>query len=82
MVLMTKHNGIIIFYDFKYNIPRNKDVRGVTKKEIKHPLKNHKIDFYNVTLTPPIARRISPFYCIINSLSPFLRTHMISVIHV
>jgi len=78
---MTKPNGIVLWYDFKYNNPSNKSVKGITKKEIKMLFsKTQKIDFYNVTLAPPIGRRFQSIYQLLNVLFPFLRTHVVAVI--
>ncbi|MBA4853953.1 methyltransferase domain-containing protein [Emticicia sp. BO119] len=78
---MVKTTGIILWYDFKYNNPNNLDVKGIGKKEIKmlFPLAKD-IEFYNVTLAPPIGRRIGKLYNILNFFLPFLRTHLIAVI--
>lgn len=78
---MVKSTGIILWYDFKYNNPNNRDVKGIDKKEIKmlFPLAKD-IEFYNVTLAPPIGRRIGKLYNILNFFLPFLRTHLIAVI--
>lgn len=82
MFAMTKPGGIVLWYDFKYNNPSNKDVKGVGKSEIKNlfPIAK-KIDFFPVTLAPPIGRRTGRLYPIINFFFPFLRTHLIAVIH-
>lgn len=81
MLDLTNQNGIIIWYDFIYNNPKNKDVKGVTKKEIKQLFAAaSKIHFYSVTLAPPIGRRVGKLYAIINKLFPFLRSHVIAVI--
>ena len=82
MISMTKKNGIILFYDFKYNNPVNKDVKKISKKEIRFLFRDRKIDFLNVTLAPPISRRIGRLYWLVNFLFPFLRTHLISVIYI
>jgi 2-polyprenyl-3-methyl-5-hydroxy-6-metoxy-1,4-benzoquinol methylase len=81
MMKMVKKDGIILWYDFKYDNPFNKDVKGVSKKEIKELFKEaHYIDFHSVTLAPPIGRRIGRWYNLFNFLFPFLRTHLIGVI--
>ncbi len=79
---MLKPEGFILWYDFKYNNPTNHDVKGVGKKEI-HQLfhKAAKIEYFNVTLAPPIGRRIGKLYHLVNLLFPILRTHLIAVIH-
>lgn len=79
---MAKENGLILWYDFKYNNPSNKDVKGVNKREIKELFPDaKKIIFHNVTLAPPIGRRVGKFYNLVNLLFPFLRTHIIAEIY-
>lgn len=78
---MLKPGGIILWYDFRFNNPSNKDVKGVGKTEImKLFASSAEIIFFNVTLAPPIGRRIGKLYNIINSVFPFLRTHIIACI--
>jgi len=79
---MTKNDGLVLWYDFKYDNPNNKDVKGVGKNEIKELFPNaKKIIFYNVTLAPPIGRRVGKFYNLINFIFPFLRTHIVAEIY-
>ena len=78
---MLKPGGIILWYDFKFNNPANKDVKGVGKKEIKTLFPScNGITFYNVTLAPPVGRRVGNLYEFVNSCIPVLRTHLIAVI--
>ena len=64
----------VLWYDFKYNTPNNKDVKGVGKAEIKMLFPEaKKIIFHNVTLAPPIGRRVGKFYNIINFLFSFFQ---------
>jgi len=78
---MLKPGGIILWYDFRFNNPSNKDVKGVGKSEIRNLFSfAREINFYNVTLAPPVGRRVGSFYKIINKFFPFLRTHLIAVI--
>jgi len=82
MQSLVNEDGIILWYDFIYNNPSNKDVKGVSKNEILKLFNGgKKVEFFPVTLAPPIGRRIGPLYSIINKLFPFLRTHIIAVIH-
>jgi phospholipid N-methyltransferase len=77
---LVKPGGLILWYDFIYNNPKNKDVKGIKKKEIIqlfHHSKN--IKFYRVTLAPPIGRRVKKLYSFFNVI-PFLRTHIIAEI--
>jgi SAM-dependent methyltransferase len=80
MISMVKPNGIILFYDFKYNNPANKNVKRVSPRDIRNLFSSKHIKFYSVTLAPPISRKIGRFYNLINILFPFLRTHLVSVI--
>ncbi len=81
MIRLTKPNGLILSYDFGYNNPNNKSVRAFTKKQIQETFgKSTSIQFYPVTLAPPIGRRIGKLYTIVNTLFPFLRSHIIAAI--
>jgi SAM-dependent methyltransferase len=80
MVKMTKQGGLILWYDFLYDNPRNKDVKGIRKKSIRELFPEIKsITFTKVTLAPPLGRPAGRFYNVINSLFPLLRTHVIAV---
>ncbi len=82
MLEMTKGGGICLWYDFKYDNPTNSDVKGIDKDEIKKLFsKAKKIEFYNVTLAPPLGRKVGKMYNLINYLFPFLRTHIIATIY-
>lgn len=72
--------GMILWYDFVYNNPGNPDVRKVSRAEVKALFPDCSIEFKRVTLAPPIGRKIGGFYSIINTLFPFLRTHIVAFI--
>ena len=73
--------GLIIWYDFKFDNPNNRDVKGVRKKEVLQYFPHAKnINFYDVTLLPPIGRRVGRYYNLVNFILPFLRSHYIAVI--
>lgn len=81
MMGMIKKEGFILWYDFKFDNPKNKNVKGVTKKEVKFLFREAKsFTFYNVTLAPPIGRVVGKWYQLVNFLFPFLRTHFICLI--
>lgn len=81
LLTMVKPGGIVLWYDFMFDNPKNKSVKGINKKEIKTLFSDSKkIDFYKVTLAPPIGRRFQKLYSFLNSFS-FLRTHVVAVIH-
>ncbi len=76
---LLNDNGVIFWYDFTFNNPKNKNVKKVTRKNIKHLFPNaKKITFTKITLAPPIGRRVGKFYNLFNW--PFLRTHLFAVI--
>lgn len=80
MIRLLKPGGYILWYDFVYNNPNNKDVKGIPVAEIRKLFPGHKImEKRKVTLAPPIARRVGRGYRFFN-LFPFLRTHVIVLI--
>jgi hypothetical protein len=82
MYKMTKMEGLISWYDFRYNNPKNPDVKGVGKNEIRQLFPHvRRMKFHHVTLAPPLARRIGKYYNIFNFIFPFLRTHLIAEIY-
>ena len=76
--------GCILWYDFTYNNPSNPKVKGVSRSELKKLFKPWKCEIERVTLAPPIARKIVQRSWtaaeVIESVCPFLRTHIFAVI--
>jgi SAM-dependent methyltransferase len=78
---LAKEDGIVLWYDFKFDNPRNPDVKGIGKDEIRTLFAAAgEIEFAAVTLAPPIGRRVGRAYGIVNGLAPFLRSHLVAVI--
>lgn len=78
---LVSDKGIVLWYDFIYNNPGNKNVKKVTEKEIKLLFpKASKYEFHKVTLAPPIGRKVGKLYTFFSKFK-FLRTHLIAVIH-
>ena len=76
---LLKPGGIILWYDFIYNNPKNKDVRKVTEKELKELFPDFSLfDVKKITLAPPIGRKVGRFYKLFNL--PILRSHILVVI--
>ncbi len=77
---LAKPGGGILWYDFIYDNPKNKDVNGIPLKEIKELFPEAKIKHWSLTLAPPISRLITKIhpslYNIFNAF-PFLRTHIL-----
>lgn len=83
MLRVLKKEGIILWYDFSYNNPKNPDVKGVKKKEIIDLFSNCKFTFKRVTLVPPIVRFIAPrswLLCYLFEKLSFLCTHYLVII--
>lgn len=77
---LTKPGGLVLWYDFAFDNPANKDVKGIKKAEVMELFPQSKrIDFRKVTLAPPIGRKVKNFYPLFNFF-PFLRTHLIAEI--
>jgi ubiquinone/menaquinone biosynthesis C-methylase UbiE len=60
MLRVLKPAGIVFWYDFLFNNPRNANVRGVGQHEIMQLFPNCRIQLRRITLAPPLARRIVP----------------------
>ncbi|MBI4686396.1 MAG: hypothetical protein HY756_01215 [Nitrospirae bacterium] len=59
---VLKPDGIILWYDYHMNNPKNPDVRGVKKNEIFEMFPDCSIDLNRTTLAPPVARLAVPFF--------------------
>ncbi|MBI4686404.1 MAG: methyltransferase domain-containing protein [Nitrospirae bacterium] len=83
MLRVLKPDGIILWYDYHMNNPKNPDVRGVKKKEIYELFPNCSIGLNRITLAPPIARLIAPYSllaCYILERLKIFNTHYMGVI--
>jgi len=75
---MLKPSGIILWYDFIYNNPNNKNVKKVDVAHVKKLFpKSVKTKIIKTTLAPPIGRRVGKLYHLVNL--PFLRSHILAV---
>lgn len=83
MVRVLRPNGLILWYDFHMNNPRNPDVRGVTSREIHRLFEGCTIELSRMTLAPPLTRMLAPFSwfaCQLFSAVPWLCTHYLGTI--
>ena len=83
IVRVLKPQGLVVWYDFVWNSPRNPDVRGIGKKEIRDLFPGSHIDLQRVTLAPPIGRALAPISSalyVAASKLPFLRSHCLAFI--
>jgi len=83
MLRVLHPGGIVLWYDYHMNNPRNADVRGVRRKEIWELFPDCDIRLMRTTLAPPLARTLVPFsviLCQIFEKVPWLCTHYLGVI--
>lgn len=79
--MMLKPGGGVIWYDFIYDNPSNKDVKGVKINQVRELFSAGKFYYWRVTLAPPISRLVTkahPFLYNMFNLFPFLRTHVVT----
>lgn len=83
MLRVLKPDGLLLWYDFRYNNPRNSAVRGIEAAEIKDLFPACPVRLRKVTLAPPIARALVPVSwtaALALEKIAFLRTHYLGVI--
>lgn len=83
MMRVVRSGGLILWYDFLYDNPRNPDVRGVSIRRIGALFPGMDVSIRRTTLAPPIARIASrfggPAYRLLH-LAPMLRSHVVAAI--
>jgi ubiquinone/menaquinone biosynthesis C-methylase UbiE len=83
MLRVLKPDGIVLWYDYHMNNPKNPDVKGVKKQEIYELFPGCLIDLKRITLAPPITRllaRHSWFACYLLERLKVFNTHYLGVI--
>ncbi len=83
MLRVLRQDGLILWYDFLFDNPRNPDVRGVGKREIRTLFSGCSIEFRRITLAPPLARRLAPRSWLASYILgriPWLCTHYLAAI--
>lgn len=74
---LLRPGGVLLWYDFMYDNPFNRDVKGIPKKEaISLFPESRQVFSQKVTLAPPLGRRAGRWYGFLNYF-PFLRTHVV-----
>lgn len=82
MLRVLRPGGIVLYYDYHMDNPRNRDVRGVKRKDIEALFTGCDISLRRVTLAPPLARVLAPIstvLCEVLEALPVLRTHYLGV---
>lgn len=75
--------GAVLWYDFRFDNPRNPHVRGMKKATIRALFPGFAIALKTITLLPPLARRLGPatgmLYPLLASI-PLVRTHYLGLL--
>lgn len=81
----VKPGGWVLIYDFRFNNPKNSNVKKVTTAELLSYWGSDKHIYKSLVLAPPIARFITPISYLLSELLvgllPFLRTHFFLMVH-
>jgi ubiquinone/menaquinone biosynthesis C-methylase UbiE len=83
MCRVLKADGLILWYDYHMDNPKNSDVKGVKYREIRALFPKCEIHLQRITLAPPMARFLAPYcwsICCLLSKIPWLCTHYVGVI--
>jgi SAM-dependent methyltransferase len=77
----VKPGGWCMVFDFRYDNPRNPNVRKVTQAELRQYWPADQVHYRTLLLAPPIARRLAraPYLAteLLEALLPVLRSHFI-----
>lgn len=80
---VLRPGGALLWYDFAYNNPRNPNVRGIARTEIRKLFPALQGKIQSATLAPPLTRLIAPRWWRLATFFeaiPLLRTHLIAVL--
>lgn len=61
MLRVLTRSGLILWYDFRVDNPRNPDVRGIEKREIQRLFPGCRVALKRITLAPPLLRALAPY---------------------
>jgi SAM-dependent methyltransferase len=83
IVRVLAPGGALLWYDFAYDNPRNPNVRGIGRAEIKKLFPTLRGRIRTITLAPPLTRMIAPWsrpIAVLLERIPLLRTHLLAVL--
>jgi len=83
IVRVLKPGAAFIWYDLAVNNPRNPNVRGINRNQIRMLLPGLEGKLKSVTLAPPLARFVTPYSWLLAGMLasiPWLRTHLLGVL--
>ena len=80
---VLRPGGALLWYDFRYDNPSNRDVHGVTAAQVRELFPGLEGSLTGLTLLPPVARRLGPLtslaYPALAWLPP-LRSHLLGLL--
>jgi len=80
---VMRPGGGLLWYDFRYDSPANRNVRGVSAARVRALFPGLGGELIGLTLLPPLARRLGPLtpmaYPVLASLPP-LRSHLLGLL--
>jgi SAM-dependent methyltransferase len=83
MARVLAPDGAILWYDFRFNNPRNPHVCGMTRAYIRQLFPHFALQLGTITLLPPLARRLgrlTPLLYPVLVRLPWLRTHYLGLL--
>jgi ubiquinone/menaquinone biosynthesis C-methylase UbiE len=83
IVRVLRPGGALLFYDFRYPSPANRNVRPVRARDVRRLFPQLRGDLQSITVLPPLARRLGVLtdaaYTALSRVPP-LRSHLIGVL--
>lgn len=83
IVRVRRPGGALLWYDFKFNNPKNPHVKKVSRDELRKSFPQLRCEIRSVTLAPPLTRFLAPRSLTLATLLsyiPALRTHLLAVL--
>ena len=83
MLRVLKADGAVLWFDFFLNNRRNRDVRGIGRKEIRGLFPNCRVSLQRVNPAPPLLRLLAPrswLLCEVLAGLAFLDTHYLGLL--
>jgi ubiquinone/menaquinone biosynthesis C-methylase UbiE len=80
---VLRPGGALLWYDFRYDNPSNRDVHGVREQEVHKLFPGLEGELLGLTLLPPLARRLGPMTIVaypVLSRIPRLRSHLLGLL--
>lgn len=83
IVRVLRPGGALLWYDFRYRSPANRNVHGVGSAQVRELFPTLRGPLSSLTLLPPLARRLGPLapaaYPALTVL-PFMRSHLLGLL--